>query len=339
MPSTPSANDAGGREQPAPGVRFGPYLLEEQLGKGGMGVVFRATDTNRNAPVALKFIAPQVRASDEAYRRFLREAQAAARLDHPNICKTYGLEDAYGPPFLVMAYLEGETLQHRLARTTLPLRQAVEIALEIARGLQQAHENDIVHRDIKPANIFLRRDGPATITDFGLACLTDRSRITRDGTVMGTIQYMSPEQLRAEPVDRRSDIWSLGVVLFEMIDGRGPFARGDMQSVARAILNEHPPRLSEAGDVEAIVRKALAKSPGERYQNVDDMIVDLRTLLPSVSAGEPRAPRTRVGARTDTPTETMLVPAGVRAPRAARSAAAAIATLSLLTIVWWLMRT
>jgi serine/threonine protein kinase len=310
--------------QSVQGQTISHYRILEKLGEGGMGVVYKAEDTKLNRIVALKFLVDRALQVEELNKRFLREAQAAARLDHPNICTMYGLEEAEDRRFLVMAFLEGETLFDRLRVSPPSLRESLEIAIQAAQGLQEAHERGIVHRDIKPPNIFITKKGLVKITDFGLAFLADRSRITKAGSTLGTVNYMSPEQFMAEVVDRRSDIWALGVVLYEMICGCLPFQGTDMQSAMRLILNSQPrpPGKARKGcpaELERILTKALAKDREERYQHIDDLIVDLR-IVRDVLPAEPAAPsgvRVPVEARSrpDAPTETVELETGLLPPR------------------------
>ena len=248
-----------------------------------MGVVYRAEDTRLDRTVALKFLSPQLVESEEVRGRFAREAKAAAALDHPNICTVHDIGDADDQLFLAMPFVDGDTLQEKIERRPLPLAEALGIAIQTAEGLHAAHKKDIVHRDIKSANIMIDPDGRAKIMDFGLAQLGGKTRITKAGGSVGTPAYMSPEQVRGETVDPRTDIWSLGVVLYEMLVGRLPF-RGDVEG-ATAYSIQHtdpePVTAQRAGlpmDVDRILAKSLAKDPEERYQHADDLVADLRTL-------------------------------------------------------------
>ena len=188
-----------------------------------MGVVYKALDTKLKRPVALKFLRTDAVEDAEAKERFLREAQAAAALDHPNICTVYEIDEAEGQTFLAMACLEGQTLKDKIAERPLKLEEALDIAIQTAQGLKAAHQKEIVHRDIKPANLMLTEEGQVKIMDFGLAQLADRSKLTKTTTMLGTPAYMSPEQSKRLPTDRRTDVWSLGVVIYEMVTGRLPF--------------------------------------------------------------------------------------------------------------------
>ena len=265
------------------GKTISHYKVTAELGRGGMGIVYKAEDTKLERPVALKFLAPHAIEDPEHKARFLREAKAAARLDHQNICPVYEIDEVDGQTFLAMAYLEGQTLKDKIAERPLKLDEALDIAIQTAQGLKAAHQKEIVHRDIKPANLMLTEDGPVKIMDFGLAQLTDRSKLTKTATILGTPAYMSPEQARRQPTDRRTDIWSLGVVIYEMVSGRLPFEAEREEAVAYSIVHEEPePLTAQRVDVpvelDRIVSKAMAKEAGERYQHVDELAVDLRAV-------------------------------------------------------------
>ncbi|MCG8605933.1 serine/threonine protein kinase, partial [bacterium] len=214
------------------------YKILEKLGEGGMGVVYKAEDTKLKRTVALKFLPLKTIAGDEEKSRFEHEAQAAAALDHPNICTVYEINEADGQMFIAMAYVEGQSLQDSVgAQNSVPLRveQVLEYATQIAEGLQAAHEKGIVHRDIKPANILTTEKGQVRITDFGLAKLSGRTQLTKEGSSMGTVAYMSPEQSQGAHVDHRTDIWALGAVIYEMITGNQPFVGDYEQAVIYSI--------------------------------------------------------------------------------------------------------
>ena len=244
-------------------------------------MVFKAEDTRLKRIVALKFLSTAALDEEEVRQRFIREAQAAAALDHPNICATYGIEDASGRAFIVMAYVVGEDLDKRLARKPLTVAEALDIAIGVAQGLQEAHEKGVVHRDIKPGNIKITEKGQPKVMDFGLAKLIDSPHLTKPGFTIGTAAYMSPEQTLGKPVDHRTDIWSLGVMLYQMLTGRLPF-RGEFEQIIRySILSEEPepigPLSPEASPgIERIVLKAMAKDPDDRYQSAAEFLVDLR---------------------------------------------------------------
>ncbi len=267
------------------------YKILENLGSGGMGVVYKAEDTKLKRLVALKFLPPELTRDEEAKERFIYEAQAAAALDHPNICDIHEIgETEDGQLFIVMAYYEGETLKEQIASGKLQVTEVIDIAIQVAQGLAKAHEHGITHRDIKPANIMVTNDVVAKILDFGLAKLAGQAQLTQIGTRLGTAAYMSPEQTYSEDVDHRADIWSLGVMLYEMLTGQMPFKGEYEQAVIYSILNEEPepPRRlrSEAPmELERIILKALAKKPAQRYQQVDELLVDLRALRQPVLSG------------------------------------------------------
>jgi TolB-like protein/predicted Ser/Thr protein kinase len=265
------------------GKTISHYKILDKIGDGGMGVVYKAEDTSLGRVVALKLLPPELERDAEAKTRLVKEARAASTLDHPNICTIHEIGEAEGAAFIAMAFVEGRSLKEALAAGPLKINEAVEIALQVAAGLEEAHEKRVIHRDIKPANIMITPRGRAKIMDFGLALSLDRTRVTKAGTTLGTIAYMSPEQTRAEAVDRRADIWSLGVVLYEMLSGRRPFAGDYDQTVIYSILNEaHEPvtglRTGIPMELERIVDKCLAKDPSLRYQHADELATDLRRL-------------------------------------------------------------
>ena len=260
------------------------YRILEQVGGGGMGVVYRAEDLHLSRQVALKFLPPELIRDPEAKARFFQEARAASGLDHPNICTIHEVgETEDGRLYLAMPHYEGEILRTKIERGPLPIDEATDIAVQIARGLVKAHRGGIVHRDIKPANIMVTSDGVVKILDFGLAKLTGSAAITRSGSSVGTPAYMSPEQARGDEVDHRTDLWSLGVVLYEMVAGRRPF-RGEHESaVLYSLLNEQPKPLSELRpdvppELERIVEGLLAKDPAKRYPSIEGPLNDLKML-------------------------------------------------------------
>jgi serine/threonine-protein kinase len=285
------------------GQTISHYRIVEKLGEGGMGVVYKAEDLKLGRAVALKFLPSHLLESEEHKARFLHEARAAALLDHPNICTVYEIDKVEGQTFLAMACLQGQTLKHKIAARPLPLKEAFDIAIQIGQGLQAAHEKGIVHRDIKPANIMITPQGQAKIMDFGLAQLSDRTKLTASGMKLGTPAYMSPEQTEGKPADRRSDIWALGAVLYEMVSGRVPFAGEAEAAVAYAILHTEPEPLTALRtgipvELDRITAKALAKEQADRYQHVEDFATDLRTLLRQVS-GTAQKPRPQALRRQD----------------------------------------
>ncbi|MBK5293499.1 MAG: serine/threonine-protein kinase [Acidobacteriia bacterium] len=279
------------------------YKIEEKIGEGGMGVVYRAVDTNLGRTVALKFLAAHLDSEEESQQRLIQEARAAASLDHPNICGIHEICTWEGKMFLVMAYLQGTSVKDRLRQRPFRIDEATDVAIQTAEGLQAAHEKGITHRDIKPANLMIMEKGQVKIMDFGLAHLADRTRLTKSGTLLGTPTYMSPEQARGQPCDRRTDIWALGVVLYEMLVGQPPFHGGQESTVIYSILNDQPepPTSLRSGipiRVDEIVGKALAKNPQDRYQHVEEMQVDLRKLQRQAETKQPwvsRAAKERSG--------------------------------------------
>ncbi len=259
------------------------YRILSELGSGGMGVVFRAEDLTLGRHVALKFLPPHLSADPEARRRFVHEAKAAASLDHSGICTVHEVGEADGQSYIAMALLEGQTLRDRIAAGPLPIPEALEVAAQVAEALHEAHGKGIVHRDVKPANIMLTPRGQAKVMDFGLAQVAGASQLTRSGSTLGTAAYMSPEQSRSEPVDRRTDIWSLGVVLHEMVAGRRPFPGEHEAALLYGIQHGEPEPLTalRSGvppELERIVGKCLAKDAGHRYQHAEELAVDLRRL-------------------------------------------------------------
>jgi len=268
------------------------YKILEKLGEGGMGVVWKAEDTQLRRTVALKFLSSETVGNEEVKARLIREAQASASLDHPNICAVHGIHEELGQTFIAMAYIDGPSLADKIKERPLPLDEALGFAIQIAEGLQEAHEKRIVHRDIKPHNVMLTAKGQVKIMDFGLASLAGRSKLTKSGTTLGTPAYMAPEQLESGEVDRRADIWALGCVLYEMLTQKTPFDADYEQAIAYGILNEEPEPISaQRADVEPefdrVIGKALAKDREQRYQHADDLLVDLRTLAEKQSGRSP----------------------------------------------------
>jgi serine/threonine protein kinase len=205
------------------------YHITKQLGAGGMGIVYEAVDLKLDRPVALKFLPPELTRDSEAKARFVQEAKAASALDHPNVCTIYEINETdEGQMFIAMACYEGETLKERIAQGPVPVPDALDIIQQMGGGLAKAHEQGIVHRDIKPANIFLTSDGLVKILDFGLAKLSGQTRMTKTGTTLGTVAYMSPEQARGEETDHRTDLWCVGVLLYEMLAGQLPPSKASM---------------------------------------------------------------------------------------------------------------
>ena len=271
------------------GRTLGHYRVEAQLGAGGMGEVYLARDNRLGRRVALKFLPGELTDRVEWVQRLKQEARAASALNHPNIVTVHEIGRAGGRDFIASEFIEGETLRQRLEGGPLPLHEALDIAMQVAAALAAAHEAGIVHRDIKPENIMIRRDGYVKVVDFGVATSmaaaagnADAPTETVGGAVKGTLRYMSPEQLSGHRVDARTDIFSVGVVIFEMVAGRRPFDGAGSVEVTMAILNQEPPPLARyvrvPAELERIVKKTIHKSPDQRYQVIKDLFLDLRSL-------------------------------------------------------------
>ena len=277
------------RVEPSPesaliGRTIAHYRILEQVGQGGMGDVYKAEDLKLGRTVALKFLAPHLLREEAARARFVRETRAAAALDHPSICTLHSLEDHEGQAFMVMAYIDGPSLAELISKRPLPLPDALRIAIEIAEGLSEAHQHGIVHRDVKPGNVLLNEKGHVRILDFGLAAISDRTRLTKSGTVLGTTTYMSPEQAEGKAADHRTDIWSLGALLYEMLSGKRPFVGENDQAVLHSILTQEPEPLTALRtglpmELELAVGKCLEKDPARRRQTMADVAVDLKAVL------------------------------------------------------------
>lgn len=267
----------------------GRYKIIEEIGRGGMGIVYKAKDTKLKRNVALKFLPAELTKDKEAKKRFIQEAQAAAALNHPNICIIHEVDEADDQTFIAMEYIEGQTLKDKIESGPLEIDEAVKIVTQVAEGLSEAHTKGIVHRDIKPANIMITKKGQAKIMDFGIAKLEKGPDLTRTATVMGTFAYMSPEQARGETVDLRTDIWSFGCVFYEMLGGERAFEGKMDQAVLYSVLNEEPKLLGKQRgrlpeEVENIVEKTLQKDPQIRYQNMKDVLGDLKPLSQKMEA-------------------------------------------------------
>ncbi|HEY0384936.1 MAG TPA: protein kinase, partial [Pyrinomonadaceae bacterium] len=282
----------------AEGTFIAHYRIIEPIGTGGMGAVYKAHDEKLHRIVALKVLTPEAVAQAERRRRFLQEARAASALNHPHILTVYEIGEADGKPYMATEYVQGETLRRAITSRALSIKEALEIAIQVCEGLTNAHEHGIIHRDLKPENLMLSSDGYAKILDFGLAKLTERRTSallnnsaektliqvqTQDGMIMGTISYMSPEQLLGHRVDLRSDIFSFGIVLYEMATGRCPFVNDNKIDTMHAILHKEPepPHTVRAGlplELQRILGKALAKAPKARYQTVKELLSDLKAL-------------------------------------------------------------
>lgn len=265
------------------------YKILKEIGKGGMGVVYKAQDTKLHRTVAIKALAPELVGDEKARTRFLREARAASAIDHPNICTVYDIQDVEGLFFFVMPYVEGKTLKKYINARPLPLDQALDFALQLADALAEAHHRNVLHRDIKAANIMINERGQVKILDFGLAKLTSPSgeeshiinELTQLGTPFGTASYMSPEQAKGEAADARSDIFSMGIVMYEMITGRLPFRGKNSVEVMHGVMHDSPEPLGEGvpPKLQQIISKTLAKEKNARYQTADALLDDLRALV------------------------------------------------------------
>ncbi|MFC2085270.1 protein kinase [Bacteroidota bacterium] len=259
------------------------YRIIEQVGQGGMGVVYLAEDTKLKREVAIKFLPPHISASTEERKRFEIEAQAAAALNHPNIAHIYAIEESNDEMFIVMEYIDGQELKEMISRDKVDIEESIKIAVQIAEGLETAHNKGVVHRDIKSSNIMITKDGKVKIMDFGLAKIKGVTELTKIGSTVGTAAYMSPEQAKGEVVDNKTDIWSLGVVFYEMLSGTLPFKGDYEQAIIYSILNEEPKAVSEINrsvslQLDNIVTKTLAKNPTERIQNTDELLVNLKAI-------------------------------------------------------------
>ena len=260
------------------------YRITAKLGAGSMGVVYKAEDTRLDRIVALKFLSSDLTDNPQAKERFLREARAAAALDHEFICNIHDVaETEDGRLFIVMAFYEGQVLKDKISSGPLAPAAAVHLAIQCARGLAKAHAAGIIHRDIKPANLFVTTSGKIKILDFGLAKLVGSAKLTRTGTTLGTASYLSPEQANGEAVDQRTDIWSLGAVLFEMLAGSPPFKGDFEQAVIYQILNREPQPLPDTSGIDpklaGITLRCLAKDPEDRYLSATDLVADLEQLV------------------------------------------------------------
>jgi serine/threonine protein kinase len=277
------------------GKTLSHYQVVEQIGAGGMGIVYRARDEKLERDVALKVLPPGMLADEDARRRFRKEALALGKLNHPNIATVHEFGSEGSTDFIVTEYIAGVTLDARLRGGTLPLKEVVRMGSQLAHGLSAAHEQGIVHRDLKPANLRLTPDGRLKILDFGLAQLMSQggdigltATWTQSQEVTGTLPYMSPEQLRGEATDVRSDIWSAGAVLYEMATGSRPFPEANGPLLINAILNREPQAPSKSNHqvsvgLENVILKTLDKDPARRYQSVRELGVDLERLTAGVT--------------------------------------------------------
>jgi TolB-like protein/Tfp pilus assembly protein PilF/predicted Ser/Thr protein kinase len=271
------------------GTAVSHYRIIDRIGSGGMGEVYLAEDTELGREVALKFLPPHLCQDEECRQRFKREAQAAAGLDHPNVAAIYEVGEHKGRPFYAMQLVEGQSLREVVAGKELQIHKILEISIQVCEGLQAAHDKGIIHRDIKPSNILIDSHGRARIVDFGLASVAGREHLTRSGSTLGTIGYMSPEQVQGGEVDHRSDLFSLGVVLYEMITGQNPFKRDSEAATLKAVSDDTPhPVARYRADVpdglQTVIDKALEKSVDTRYQHADGLMSDLMRVKRSLES-------------------------------------------------------
>jgi len=283
MPDSDSSNITRSHVQLAHGSIIGHYRIIERIGAGGMGEVYLAEDTELNRKVALKFLPLHLCQDADCRARFKREAQAAAKLNHPNIVTIHEVSEFNGRPFIAMEHVEGQTLRDFGKDKELPLNRIIELATQVCEGLARAHSAGIVHRDIKPSNILIDQDGRVKIVDFGLASVMGSDHLTKTGSTLGTIGYMSPEQVRGDKVDQRTDLFSFGVVLYEMITGHAPFKADSEAATLHAITNAKPELLARfrrevPAELQGIIDKALDKNVATRYQHADDLAADIKRL-------------------------------------------------------------
>ncbi len=275
-----------------PGAHFAArYKIIEELGRGGMGIVYKAEDAKLKRTVAIKLLPPELTGDEEAKARFIREAQSAAVLDHPNICTIYEVDESEEKTFISMGYVDGQDLRNRIKAGALPINEALDLGIQSAEGLAEAHNKGVIHRDIKSANIMVTKQGQAKIMDFGLAKFAGASMITREGVTMGTVAYMSPEQAQGKAVDHRSDIWSLGVILYEMFGGQLPFQGETEASFLYSIVHEDPVPLKESNpevpvEIQKVINRALKKKPDDRFQSASEIAAELRRYQGLVTAEE-----------------------------------------------------
>lgn len=265
------------------GGRVGHYVIQGIIGRGGMGVVYSAYDEKLQRKVALKFLPDKLLENEEAHNRFVIEARAAASLDHPNICTVHEINEEEGQPFIAMAYVAGQSLKEILRQGPLDIAEGLRLCIQLCEGLHVAHEQKIVHRDIKPANLMINDRGRLVIMDFGLAKVAGTEDLSQTGTTRGTVAYMSPEQAQGYDVDRRSDVWSIGVVLYEMLCGARPFEKRHDHAIVYAIVNDEPGQIEShqrgiPHNLVEVIHRALAKDPVERYQSAYEMLLDLRAI-------------------------------------------------------------
>jgi eukaryotic-like serine/threonine-protein kinase len=294
-----------------PGTRLGPYEILGLLAHGGMGEVYRARDARLSRDVAIKILPDEYSADRDRMRRFEQEARSTGMLNHPNILSVFDFGTQNGSTYIVSELLEGQTLREILKESRLSQRKALDYGLQIVNGLAAAHEKGIIHRDLKPENLFVTKDGRVKILDFGLAKLKQpdipqepltqaptMTKNTAEGVVFGTIGYMSPEQVRASAIDHRSDLFTFGAILFEMLTAKGAFVRQNKYETLNAILNEDPFESFEIGTflnpaLQAIIRHCLEKNPSERFQSARDLAFHLQTISTSNTTGSLLLPESK----------------------------------------------
>ena len=298
------------------GQQFGHYRIISTLGKGGMGEVYLAEDIKLHRRVAIKFLTADSIANEQANQRLLREAQAAAKLDHPNICAVYEVAEEKGRTFMVMGLVEGETLDARIRRQPLEIAEVVNLACQVADALAEAHAHGIIHRDLKPTNVMITSRGQAKVMDFGLAKLSSPSiltsgpdpasegstaaLLTQPGTIIGTVPYMSPEQVHGQRLDVRTDIFSFGALLYQMVSSQPPFAAESPAGIISAILTAEPPPLTQCPDVlRSVVKKCLEKDRDRRYQNMRDVATELENIRRQSETGFSAVPSTNTSTEPD----------------------------------------
>jgi eukaryotic-like serine/threonine-protein kinase len=271
------------------GKTISHYQVTQKLGAGGMGVVYKAVDLTLERTVALKFLPPDIAVTDTDRERLVREARAASTLDHPNIGVIHGLEESADHQFfIVMGYYEGETLSQKLTHGVVPAKEALDLAIQIAKGLSAAHSRNIVHRDIKPSNIIITNDGLVKIVDFGLARVVASASATQSISLTGTLPYMAPEQILGEPVDQRSDVWALGVIIVQMLTGSHPFVRPNTAAMTFAILNQPPAALDAVPEVaRPVIYQTLSKKPAHRQANAAELLKDLESARALITSTPP----------------------------------------------------
>jgi len=276
--------------QIVPGVMISHYKIIEKIGAGGMGEVYLAQDTELDRKVALKFLPPHLCRDEDCRKRFKREAQAAAKLDHPNIVPVHGVSEHQGRPYFAMAHIEGQSLRDVIKEGKLSTSDAIDLSMQICEGLQEAHEAGVIHRDVKPSNIILDSKGRPRLLDFGLAMISSEDKLTKTGSTLGTVGYMSPEQVAGKKVDHRSDMFSAGVILYEMLTGRRPFEADNDAAILRAITDSTPEPVARyktgvPEELQRIVSKLLEKTPALRYQHAGDFLADLKKAGQQPEAG------------------------------------------------------